>query len=125
LELAFDNDPFDVMTSNLLKVFDTLDSYVTLTSEHFEVRMSEKDSRVLWPYMEPLIEESWDTLVAKYGFEPEGPVLIEVFERTDDFAVRSVGLPDIGPLVGICFGKVDRKSTRLNSSHVKTSYAVF
>lgn len=106
LELAFDNDPFDVMTSNMLKVFDTLDTYVTLSSEHFEVRMSEKDSKVLWPYMEPLIEESWDTLVAKYGFEPEGPVLIEVFERTDDFAVRSVGLPDIGPLVGICFGKV-------------------
>lgn len=106
LELAFDNDPFNVMTSNMLKVFDTLDTYVTMTSEHFEVRMSESDSKVLWPYMEPLIEESWDTLVAKYGFEPEGPVLIEVFERTDDFAVRSVGLPDIGPLVGICFGKV-------------------
>src|SRR5690606_27232461 len=106
LALAFDNDPFAVMISNMLKVFDTLDTYVTLTSEHFEVRMSETDSKVLWPYMEPLIEESWDTLVAKYGFEPEGPVLIEVFERTDDFAVRSVGLPDIGPLVGICFGKV-------------------
>ena len=42
----------------------------------------------------------------KIGFEPEGKVLIEVFENSADFAVRSVGLPDIGPLVGICFGKV-------------------
>ncbi|MDP2140814.1 MAG: peptidase MA family metallohydrolase [Gammaproteobacteria bacterium] len=106
LELAFDNDPFNVMTSNMLKVFDTLDTYVTNATEHFEVRMSERDSQVLWPYMAPLLEESWTTLTAKYGFEPEAPVLIEVFERTDDFAVRSVGLPDIGPLVGICFGKV-------------------
>ena len=106
LELAFDNDPFNVMTSNMLKVFDTLEEYATLRTEHFEVRMSQRDARVLWPYMAPLLEESWTTLTAKYGFEPEAPVLVEVFERTDDFAVRSVGLPDIGPLVGICFGKV-------------------
>lgn len=106
LELAFENDPFNVMTSNMLKVFDTLEDYATLNTEHFTVRMSERDSQILWPYMAPLLEENWRTLSAKYGFEPEGPILIEVFERTEDFAVRSVGLPDIGPLVGICFGKV-------------------
>ena len=105
LELAFDNDPFNVMTSNMLKVFDTLEDYATLRTEHFEVRMSQSDAVVLWPYMAPLIEENWATLTEKYGFEPEAPVLIEVFDRTEDFAVRSVGLPDIGPLVGICFGK--------------------
>lgn len=106
LEIGFDNDPFNVMTSNMLKVFDTLETYATLESEHFKVHMSERDSVILWPYLEPLLEESWDTLTDKYGFEPEGPILIEVFENTEDFAVRSVGLPDIGPLVGICFGKV-------------------
>ena len=106
LELAFDNDPFNVMTSNMLKVFDTLEGYATLRTEHFEVRMSQSDAVVLWPYMAPLIEENWATLTEKYGFEPEAPVLIEIFDRTEDFAVRSVGLPDIGPLVGICFGKV-------------------
>lgn len=106
LEIGFDNDPFNVMTSNMLKVYDTLDSYVTVESEHFKVNLSEKDGKILWPYLEPLLEESWDTLTAKYGFEPEGPILIQVFENSQDFAVRSVGLPDIGPLVGICFGKV-------------------
>ena len=106
LEIGFENDPFNVMTSNMLKVFDTLETYETLESEHFKVHMSENDAGILWPYMEPLLEESWDTLTAKYGFEPEGPILIEVFENSADFAVRSVGLPDIGPLVGICFGKV-------------------
>ncbi|MDD9895181.1 MAG: tetratricopeptide repeat protein, partial [Gammaproteobacteria bacterium] len=106
LEIGFENDPFNVLTSNMLKVFDTLETYATLESEHFKVHMSENDADILWPYLEPLLEESWDTLTAKYGFEPEGPILIEVFENTEDFAVRSVGLPDIGPLVGICFGKV-------------------
>ena len=106
LEIGFENDPFNVMTSNLLKVFDTLETYTTRESEHFKVHMSQHDADILWPYLEPLLEESWDTLTLKYGFEPEAPVLIEVFENSADFAVRSVGLPDIGPLVGICFGKV-------------------
>lgn len=106
LEIAYENDPFNVMTSNMLKVFDTLETYSTLESEHFKVHMSQRDSDILWPYLEPLLEESWDTLTAKYDYEPEGPILIEVFENSEDFAVRSVGLPDIGPLVGICFGKV-------------------
>lgn len=106
LELAFDNDPFNVLTSNLLQLYDTLDGYATLETEHFRVNMSARDSLVLWPYMSSLLEESWDVLVERYGYEPQVPVIIQVFENSEDFAVRSVGLPDIGPLVGICFGRV-------------------
>jgi tetratricopeptide (TPR) repeat protein len=106
LETAFDNDPFNILTSNMLKVFDVLEGYATLETEHFRVNMSHRDAQVLWPYMAPLLEDSWTRLVEKYQFEPDVPVVIQVFERTEDFAVRSVGLPDIGPLVGICFGKV-------------------
>lgn len=106
LEIAFDNDPYHIWNSNLLKVFDTLDGFVDLKSEHFIARMSERDARVLWPYMEPLLEEAWAKMVDKYGFEPQAPVLIEVFGKQEDFAVRSVGLPDLGPLVGICFGSL-------------------
>jgi tetratricopeptide (TPR) repeat protein len=106
LEIGYENDPFNVMTSNMLKVFDTLETYATLESEHFKVHMSQNDADILWPYLAPLLEEGWDTLTTKYNFEPEGPILIEVFDKSEDFAVRSVGLPDIGPLVGICFGKV-------------------
>lgn len=106
LELAFENDPFNVLTSNMLQVFDVMDEYATLETEHFRVRMSQHDATILWPLMSTMLEDSWDRLVSQYGFEPEVPVTIQVFERTQDFAVRSVGLPDIGPLVGICFGKV-------------------
>ena len=65
LEIGFENDPFNVMTSNMLKVFDTLETYATVESEHFKVHMSERDSLILWPYLEPLLEEGWDTLTAK------------------------------------------------------------
>jgi tetratricopeptide (TPR) repeat protein len=106
LEMAFEQDPYNVWTNNMLKVFDTLDTFITMESPHFKVRMDPIDAKVLWPYMEPLLEEAWTTLSKKYGYTPEAPVLIEVFKQREDFAVRSVGLPDLGPLVGICFGKV-------------------
>ena len=106
LETGFDNDPFNMRTLNLLTVFDTLDTYQIRESEHFKVVLSERDAQVLWPYLEPLLEEAWADLTAKYRFEPQTPVLIEMFDKTEDFAVRSVGLPDIGPLVGICFGRM-------------------
>src|SRR5690606_40408118 len=45
----------------------------------------------------------------------QGPVFISWFEPVHDV------LPQVAPF----FVKRDRKSTRLNSSHVKISYAVF
>ncbi len=106
LELAYEKDPYNLWASNMLKVLDSMDTFVTLENDTFQVKMSEHDATVLWPYMEPLLVEAWEKLTKKYQFTPEGPVLIEVFDQREDFAVRSVGLPDIGPLVGICFGKV-------------------
>ena len=42
----------------------------------------------------------------RYRFTPTGPILIEIFPRHDDFAVRNVGLPGMIGALGACFGKV-------------------
>src|SRR3712207_7811615 len=44
--------------------------------------------------------------------------------------LRSLGIDDVlrdatVPVIGLCLGMQDRKSTRLNSSHANISYAVF
>lgn len=106
LEEGFRGDPFNVWAMNLLKVLDVLDGFETHTTEHFIVRMHPSDADILWPYLKPLLEESWKTLTAKYSFRPQGPILIEVFSEYEDFAVRTSGLPDIGHLLGVCFGSV-------------------
>ncbi len=106
LEQAFENDPFNFWTMNMLRVLDTLAGFETRRTEHFIVRMHPSDVDTLWPYLEPLLEESWETLTRKYEFEPQGPVLVEVFREHEDFAVRTSGLPDIGPVVAVCFGQV-------------------
>ncbi len=106
LERSFQKDPFNVWTMNMLKVLDVLSGYERKETENFIVKLSQKDAKVLWPHLEPFLNKAWMTLTKKYNFVPEKPVLIEIFEKHEDFAVRTSGLPNIGPLVGVCFGKV-------------------
>jgi len=106
LEAGFKKDPFNYWTLNLLKVLETMDRFETRTIGPFIVRMDADDTAVLWPYLAPLLTESWNTQIARYGFVPERPLLIEVFPDHSDFSARTSGLPDIGPLVGVCFGRV-------------------
>ena len=106
LEKGFQGDPFNVWAMNMLRVLDVLDGFETRSTEHFIVRLKPSDARILWPYLKPLLDESWNTLTAKYDFRPRGPILIEVFPEQEDFAVRTAGLPDIGHLLGVCFGSV-------------------
>ena len=42
---------------------------------------------------------------AKYRFTPKGPIIIEIFQNHEDFAVRTLGIPGLGAL-GVCFGFV-------------------
>jgi tetratricopeptide (TPR) repeat protein len=106
LEYSFEKDPFNFWTLNTLKILDRLTGFETRTTDHFVVRMDRTDANILWPYLKPLLTECWDTLTAKYDFTPKSPILIEVFTEHEDFSVRTSGLPDIGPLVGVCFGNV-------------------
>jgi len=106
LEHAFEKDPFNFWTMNMLEVLDTLTGFETHRTDHFIIRMDPADAATVGPYLESLLEESWATLTAKYDFEPKAPILVEVFPNHEDFAVRTAGLPDIGPLVAVCFGAV-------------------
>jgi tetratricopeptide (TPR) repeat protein len=54
----------------------------------------------------PLAQEALKTLSAKYHFTPKGPILVEIFPKHDDFAVRTVGLPGMIGALGACFGRV-------------------
>ena len=106
LEKGFQGDPFNLRAMNMLEVLDVLDGFETRRTEHFVVRMHPADADILWPYLKPLLTEAWNSLTAKYDFTPRTPVLIEIFNDHEDFAVRTSGLPEIGHLLGVCFGRV-------------------
>ena len=106
LERSFADDPFDVMTFNLLAMMDTLAEFETFERGDVILRLHPDEAPVLGEYALALAQEALDVLSARYDMTVEGPVLIEIFPRHDDFAVRTLGLPGMIGALGACFGRV-------------------
>ena len=106
LESSFKIDPFDTVTYNLLGMLDTLDKFETVRDGDLVVRMSREEAPVLGEYAVSLAHQALTALSARYEFTPRGPILIEIFPRHDDFAVRNLGLPGMIGALGACFGRV-------------------
>jgi tetratricopeptide (TPR) repeat protein len=106
LESSFKIDPYDVVTYNLLEMMDKLDKFATVRDGDVILRMDKDEAPVLKDYAIPLAHQALTTLSARYEFTPKGPILIEIFPKHDDFAVRNVGLPGMIGALGACFGRV-------------------
>ena len=57
-------------------------------------------------YVPALAKEALAALSKRWEFTPKGPILIEMFPKHDDFAVRNLGLPGMIGALGACFGRV-------------------
>lgn len=106
LESAFRIDRWDVMTFNLLELLDELEPYDTIREGDMVIRLSPDESPVMKQYVPQLAREAMDALSRRWEFTPKGPILIEMFPRHDDFAVRTLGLPGMLGALGACFGRV-------------------
>jgi cellulose synthase operon protein C len=106
LEASFKGDPFDVSTFNMLGLLDTLDKFDTIRDGDLILRMNKDETPVLKEYALSLAHRALKEFSARYEFTPKGPILIEVFPKHDDFAVRTVGLPGMVGALGACFGRV-------------------
>jgi cellulose synthase operon protein C len=106
LERAFKDDDFDQITYNLLTLLDTLDKFETITDGDLVFRFDPSEIAVMREHAIPLAKEALAALSKRYQFTPTGPILIEMFPKHDDFAVRNVGLPGMIGALGACFGRV-------------------
>ena len=105
VEKAFKGDPFNLWAKNTLDLLDTLADYRETKRGGFIIKASAKETDVLAPYAAGLLEEASAKLTSKYKFTPKGPIIVEIFENHEDFAVRALGIPGLGAL-GVCFGVV-------------------
>ncbi len=105
LETAFRGDPYDVWVKNTLDLLDATNAYVTTRTPRFVFVADSADARLLPLYLGELLEAAYDTLAARYGYRPAGPVRLELYRRHADFSVRTVGLAGLGAL-GVSFGPV-------------------
>jgi tetratricopeptide (TPR) repeat protein len=106
LEASFKRDAFNRVTKNLLDMLDRVDKFETVRDGDLIFRMAKDEVPVLQDYAAPLAHQALKTFSSKYEFTPKGPILVEIFDKQDDFAVRSVGLPGMIGALGACFGRV-------------------
>jgi len=105
VEKAFKGDPFNVWAKNTLDLLDSMRDFKETKRGPFIIKAAVQESDVLSPYAANLLEEAAAKLTAKYRFTPKGPIIIEIFNNHEDFAVRTLGIPGLGAL-GVCFGFV-------------------
>src|SRR4029450_10795223 len=106
LETAFRVDRWDVQTYNLLELLDNLEPFDTVKEGDMIIRLGPDESPGVKNYVPMLARESLDTLSKRWEFVPKGPILVEMFPKHDDFAVRTLGLPGMLGALGACFGRV-------------------
>lgn len=106
LEKSFSIDKFDQTTFNLLQMLDSLDKFDVMTDGEVIFKSHPSETAVMREYVAPLAQQALKTFSEKYDFKPKGPILIEMFPKHDDFAVRTVGLPGMIGALGACFGRV-------------------
>lgn len=105
-EEAQKRDKYSTTLFNLLQLKDTIAKFTTITNDRFIIRMNRSEAAVYGSQVEALLDEAFTTLSEKYDYIPDEPVVVEIFDRQDDFAVRTFGIPDVGGFLGVCFGKV-------------------
>jgi cellulose synthase operon protein C len=106
LETSWDLDKSSPVTKNLLDLLDKIDTFEVVSHGEFIFKFVKSEAAVLRTYALPLADEAYQTFVSRYGFRPDGPILVEVFDVHDDFAVRTLGLPGLVGALGACFGRV-------------------
>ena len=106
LETSYELDSYNAVVVNSLRMLDNLDKFETIQDGDLIVRMHKDEAPVLKEYVIPLAHKALATMAAKYEMTVKGPILIEMFPKHDDFAVRTLGLPGMIGALGACFGQV-------------------
>lgn len=105
-DAAQKRDAYNTTLFNLLQLKDSMDKFSTLTSDRFHLRMEKREAAVYGQQAMDLLERVYAEMVERYQFTPQGPIVVEIFPRADDFAVRTFGIPDVAGFLGVCFGQV-------------------
>jgi tetratricopeptide (TPR) repeat protein len=105
LTAAHDIDPFNVETTNYLRLLDDMDKFGTRESAHFIVRYDPDKDPIIPEYFNDYLEQRYAEITGEYRTEPPEKTIIEVFPSHDMFSVRTTGSPWIGT-VGASTGRI-------------------
>lgn len=103
---VYDQDGYNVVAHNLVELHDNLGKFRTLQGGGFLLRMDPREAEIYGRRVLDLLQRAKQTLCAKYEVTIDEPVIVEMFPRQQDFAIRTFGLPGGAGFLGVCFGRV-------------------
>lgn len=105
LDAAYKVDPYNLKTTNYLRLLDKLDSYAHDETAHFIIVYDPKTDPIIPQYFGAYLESAYAAVTGDFKFEPAVKTYIEVFPTHDAFSVRTTGTPWL-PTVGASTGRV-------------------
>ncbi|MBS0262958.1 MAG: tetratricopeptide repeat protein [Planctomycetes bacterium] len=99
-------DEYSVLAHNLTTLHDNLEKFRTLESDGFLLRMEAAEAEIYGSRVLALLSRAKAVLCAKYAVRLDRPVIVEMFPKQQDFAIRTFGLPGGAGFLGVCFGTV-------------------
>ena len=103
---AFNTDGYNVVAHNLVELQGHLDKFKSLESDGIIARMDAREAEIYGGRVLELLQRARRELCAKYDVSLDQPVIVEIFPRQQDFAIRTFGLPGGAGFLGVCFGTV-------------------
>jgi tetratricopeptide (TPR) repeat protein len=102
---SYEGSPFSAVTSNTLRLLDSLVNYdfIRIDNPAMVLQLHKSESAALRPYVEQIVRDSIRSFSGRYGYTPQDPVTVELYQDHGDFEVRTAGLTGIG-LLGVTFG---------------------
>jgi len=105
LTQCYQNGYRNSATVNSLRLLDTLKGFATFKDDATILKLSRKESDLLYPYVHQVLIQAIEAYQVKYHMKLDGPVQVELYPDHEDFAVRTLGMPGLGAL-GVTFGQV-------------------
>lgn len=105
LEKAFKNDPYDVVTFNMLQLMDREKGFVTFKSGESIVRLPQQEARSQQSRVGDELQNALKANERRYRNPLRGPVVVKFYSRRDDFSVFTFGAPG-AEAFGSTFGRV-------------------
>lgn len=105
-EEVYQADGYNVVAHNLVTLQENVNKFRTLEEDGIIVRMDAREAEIYGQRVLALLKRAKRELCAKYDVELKSPIIVEMFPRQEDFAIRTFGLPGGAGFLGVCFGTV-------------------
>ncbi len=119
---VYQQDGYNVVAHNLVTLQESLAKFRTLEDGGIVVRMDAREAELYGQRVLELLKRAKTELCAKYEVQIERPIVVEMFPRQEDFAIRTFGLPGGAGFLGVCFGTVITANSPASQTQTPASW---